>query len=213
MVMVTTLVALIIAGGALAVFEVISHRKALTKELSTIAAILAENSTAALTFDNARDAENVLAALASQSNVVSGCLYDTEDNLFATYLRRGAPARCPAVPAPDQVGFRRDGLVLMREVAQAGKRLGSLRLVASLSELRQRMNLFALVLLAVLSAAALAALALSSGLQRLVSRPILDLASTARLISERRDYALRAPHRTDDEVGVAVDAFNQMLER
>ena len=75
------------------------------------------------------------------------------------------------------------------------------------------MNLFALVLLGVLSVAALAALVLSSALQGVVSRPIFDLANTARQISERRDYSLRAPHRTDDEVGVAVHSFNQMLER
>ena len=213
MVMVTTCLALAIAGGALAIFEVISHRKAVAKELSTIAAILAENSTAALTFDNAEDADNVLGALASQSDVVSGCLYGDDGALFASYIRPGGGGTCPVRPQPQAAGFRGDSIVHYRPVAQGGKPLGTLRLVASLAELRQRMNLFGAVLLVVLSAAALAALALSSALQRLVSRPIFELSRTARQISERQDYTLRAPHRSDDELGVAVDSFNQMLDR
>ena len=32
-------------------------------------------------------------------------------------------------------------------------------------------------------------------------------------MSQSHDYTLRAPHRTEDEVGAAVDAFNEMLDR
>jgi PAS domain S-box-containing protein len=212
MVMVTTCVALAVAGLALAIFEVISHRRTLEKEISTISAILAENSTGALSFDNIEDAEGVLAALSSQSNVLSGCLYDADGRLFASYTRPRSGASCPPA-AGEPPGFQGNRYVHHRLVEQGGKPLGTLRLVATLAELRQRMNLFALVLLGVLSVAALAALVLSSALQRVVSRPIFDLATTARRVSERRDYSLRAPHRSDDEVGVAVDAFNQMLAR
>ena len=211
MVMVTTCAALAFAGGALAVFEVINHRRTLAR-LSTIAAILAENSTAALAFDNSQDAEDVLAALSAQSNVVAACLYATDGTLFASYLRPRTDATCPP-PQPQVAGFLGNRYVHYHRVEQSGKPLGTLRLVGSLAELTERMNLFALVLLGVLSVAALAALVLSSALQGVVSRPIFDLANTARQITDRRDYSLRAPHRSDDEVGVAVHSFNQMLER
>jgi uncharacterized membrane protein affecting hemolysin expression len=131
MVMVTTCAALAFAGGALAVFEVISHRRTLAKELSTIAAILAENSTAALAFDNSQDAESVLAALASQSNVVSGCLYATDGTLFASYLRPHTGASCPP-PQPEVAGFQGPSYIHYKPVEQAGKALGTLRLVGSL---------------------------------------------------------------------------------
>jgi signal transduction histidine kinase len=213
MVMVTTCVALALAGAALAVFEVVSHRRALAKEVATVAAVLAENSTAALTFDNAHDAENVLGALASQPNVISACLYAADAQLFAVYLRAGAGAGCPPDRRPDRAGFVPEGLIHHQPVVQAGRTLGNLRVLATVREIEQRIELFALVLLAALTGAALAALALSSALQRLVSRPILDLSATATRISERQDYTLRAPRRTQDELGLAVDAFNQMLDR
>jgi light-regulated signal transduction histidine kinase (bacteriophytochrome) len=55
------------------------------------------------------------------------------------------------------------------------------------------------------------ALLLSSRLQRLISGPILALADTARAVSERRDYTIRAAKRSADELGALVDAFNDML--
>ena len=59
----------------------------------------------------------------------------------------------------------------------------------------------------------LVALALSNALQQRISQPILALADTARVISERRDYSVRAQKLSGDEVGLLTDAFNKMLTR
>jgi light-regulated signal transduction histidine kinase (bacteriophytochrome) len=53
---------------------------------------------------------------------------------------------------------------------------------------------------------------LSRVLQRRVSLPILQLAETARAISEQRDYSVRAAKLGDDELGRLTDSFNQMLD-
>jgi light-regulated signal transduction histidine kinase (bacteriophytochrome) len=52
---------------------------------------------------------------------------------------------------------------------------------------------------------------LSKFLQRGVSTPILALAETAKVISEQKDYSVKATKLSDDEVGSLTDAFNQML--
>jgi signal transduction histidine kinase len=212
-VMSTTLAALSLAGGGLALFERQSHRRSLERELGTLADIVNQNLAAPLILERADSAETALRALAAQPQVISACLYGSAGELFARYVRAGDPARCPAAPAPSRAGFTGRTLVLYRAVVVSGQPPGTLRLVASLDELERQIRLFALVLLLVLTGAALAALLLSSGLQRLVSRPILELARTAQQISREHDYTLRAPLRSGDEVGVAVQAFNRMLDR
>ena len=48
-------------------------------------------------------------------------------------------------------------------------------------------------------------------LQRVISRPIAELAGTARAIAHGKTYGLRVPLRTHDEIGDLVQAFNGML--
>jgi signal transduction histidine kinase len=209
-VMSTTVAALCLAGGGLALFEVQSHRRTLAKELGTMADIVIQNLAAPLILERPDSAETALRALASQPQVMSACLYGSAGELFARYVRAG---QCPTTPTPAEAGFTGRTLTLYQPVVVSGQPPGTLRLVANLTELERQIRLFGLVLLLVLSGAALAALVLSSALQRLVSRPILELARTAQQTSGEPDYTLRAPQRTGDEVGVAVDAFNRMLDR
>jgi signal transduction histidine kinase len=57
----------------------------------------------------------------------------------------------------------------------------------------------------------LAALLVSSRLQRVISEPTLRLAEMASRVSAERDYSLRAAKRGNDEIGILVDSFNEML--
>ncbi|HEX7452359.1 MAG TPA: ATP-binding protein, partial [Polyangiaceae bacterium] len=113
----------------------------------------------------------------------------------------------------DGVKFEGSMLVQSSAVMLGPQRIGTLRLVATQGALWRRLKLFCVVLTLVLMISALAGLLLSSRLEGVVSLPILELATTARRIADQRDYALRAPRHSDDEVGVAVGAFNQMLDR
>jgi PAS domain S-box-containing protein len=215
-VMLTTCASLALAGLALVVFEWIIGRRALHREIEAVADIVASTSTATLTFADERTALDTLSKLRAQPRILSGCFYGEDGNLLASYPQAAGPSArvpCPSRVGPDEARFEPNLLVLQRPVFFNGERIGSVRLVTSLAELEQRVQAFGLVLLGTLSAAALVALLVSSRLQRLVSRPVLDLAATASRISEKRDLGLRALKEGRDEIGVAVDAFNQMLDR
>jgi len=64
-----------------------------------------------------------------------------------------------------------------------------------------------------MAVALVAAYLLSRVLQGTISQPILALAETARAVSTRQDYSVRAPKLGEDELGTLTDAFNQMLGR
>jgi signal transduction histidine kinase len=53
---------------------------------------------------------------------------------------------------------------------------------------------------------------LASRLQRRITEPLDSVAAAARQIVIHRNYAVRARKTSDDEIGVLVDAFNNMLE-
>jgi signal transduction histidine kinase len=75
----------------------------------------------------------------------------------------------------------------------------------------QRVRHYLGIAAVVILAAMAVALALSSRLQRVVTVPVLDIASIAREVVEQGDYSRRARKRSDDEVGSLADAFNAML--
>src|SRR5215471_5681209 len=78
-----TVVALTVA--AFIVHESIAFRQSLGRNLSTIAAITAENSIRALKFRIQRDAVDTLAALRAEPHIEAAALYDSDGKLFAHY--------------------------------------------------------------------------------------------------------------------------------
>jgi signal transduction histidine kinase len=108
-------------------------------------------------------------------------------------------------------GFRDDGLQMFQPVKHDGETIGFVAIESDMRELTDRVRLLAGIVIGVLIIAGLVALLLSAKLQRVVTQPILQLADTARQVSEKKDYALRAPPAYRDEVGALVDSFNEML--
>ena len=65
--------------------------------------------------------------------------------------------------------------------------------------------------LLILAVSGLLAYLLGDRLQELISEPLMHLARSAKAVSARKDYAIRAQKRTNDELGQLVDGFNEML--
>jgi signal transduction histidine kinase len=201
---------LLLAGLALIVFNVKRFKEEMRDDLTTLAQIVAQNSTAAIAFKDKTVATDTLNALSARKPIVAAAFYDEGGKLLAQY-QRNPGVRFPSRPQSDGSNFVAGGLDVFRHVELDHQRIGTFYLRSDLSELTSRIKVQAITVGAVFLASGLAALFLSSGLQRLVSGPILDLSETARAVSEKRDYSLRAQKRGGDELGQLVDAFNQML--
>jgi PAS domain S-box-containing protein len=214
-----TLIVLLTSGAALVVtcavfmaYEWATARAAMERDINTLADFLGANTTAALAFHDAKAASETLSTLRAQRPITSAALYGNDGRLLASYRRAGFAALVPASPpnvgAPQWGGGR---LTLTTPVYLEGDRLGTLWLEADLAEMEGRIERYAAIVAAVLLAAAGISLLLSSRLQRFITRPIEGLAGTARLVAEGRNYAVRAERHGQDEVGLCIDAFNEML--
>jgi signal transduction histidine kinase len=209
--MLTSGIVVVLTCGAFLANEVVSFRQAMVRQTKTLAQVIASNSTAALAFDNKGDATNVLAALAAEPHIISAALYDRDGVLFATYPASAPGTRFPAAPEQEGHRFGPDDLVLFERVIYQRRQLGTLYMQSDLGAVYERFTNYGVIALGIALLTSGVAWLLSARLQRHISRPILALADTARVISERRDYSLRAERFGDDELGRLTDAFNSML--
>jgi PAS domain S-box-containing protein len=197
--------------AALVFYQVFNFRRTLARDTTVLTDVLARNSQADLAFQDPDAASQTLQALEAEPAVAAACLYDAKGNPFAQYTRSGAKiAVLTNAPAIGQ-RFEPDWLIVSRPIMLSEKRIGTIYLQASLQGLHDRLWWSVELGFPVLAICILAALALSSQLQRPISQPILALAETARVVAERHDYTVRAASQSGHELGLLTGAFNHML--
>ena len=214
----TTLFLLVTGGAMLAMrlafltFEYITFREATARQLQLLGGIAASNSTAALAFDNAADAKEILQGLRVHPHIAAACIYRADGTLFASYPAGLPAADLPADPGPS--GYRFDGSQLLgvQPIREGTRQLGTLYIRLDTGAvvrawLVQALVLAVLVMLVILFLTFLAA----QRVQRQISAPILSLAETARQITSTRDFSVRARRFGDDEIGELADDFNRMI--
>ncbi|HYJ14010.1 MAG TPA: ATP-binding protein [Candidatus Limnocylindria bacterium] len=210
-ILLASVIVLFVTAGAFVTYEAVSFQYRLVRNLSTLARVIADNSAAPLAFDNKAVADEILAALRAEPDIEAAAIYDGRGNVFAKYPPALQPAALPARPGRPGYEFKNNGLVLFEPITQEVKQIGTLYLQSSFRGLYEQLWRYGLIVLAVLCGAFIAALILSTLLQKRISGPILALTHAAETITQRGDYSVRAPKLTDDELGTLTDAFNRML--
>ncbi len=192
-------------------YDWVTFRRAMRNDLTTLGGVLANNSTAAITFQDAEAAEDILRGLRVHPHIAAAALYGGDGWLFAAYARKTEPESAPVTAQADGVRFETGRLVLFLPVELDAKRIGTLYLRSDLRELEARRRLYAGIVLLVLASSLLVTLLVAAVLKKAIAGPVLALAQTARRVAQDRDYALRVIKTSEDEVGQLTDRFNAML--
>ena len=203
---------LLLACGVLATYQLFDFKQSLVHNTTVLADVLAQNTRAALAFQDNNAAQQTLLALESEPNVSAACLYNANGDPFATYARAGTKTILPGKPGSDGHRFEPSHLLLFRPLILNHKRIGTIFLQADLQGVYDRLRLFGGIALLVLLGSFFVAFAISAPLQRPISRPILALAETARQIATHKDYTVRVLPQGRNETGRLTEAFNQLLE-
>ena len=195
---------------AFLVLDSISSRGSLDAHLSTLADVVGKNSTAALNFRDQAAAIEVLGALRAEPSLVTACLYDSSNSLFAQYERDSRTHTCPK-DRKEVLAPSRDFPSVTRSVSHRDEFLGSVVLISDVQELKRRRKLL------LLSAGILLVLALSIGgafgllLRRKILKPISDLFLAMKRVQVERAYSARVSVSGSDEIAHLGIGFNAML--
>lgn len=210
-ILMTSLVALLVSAIALLTYEARAYRAFLINDLTTQANILASVSAPSLAFEDAIAAEEALELLTNRSGIVAGAVYRSDGQLFATYQRAGEITEFPAEAGSTTPRVGDADLSLFHPVVRNDERLGTVYLKADY-ELGNRIRDYLLILAGAAVVSLVVAVLVSLWLQGSVTGPIMSIKNVAQKIVRERDFMLRAPKTTHDEIGLLADAFNTMLE-
>ncbi|OLE66904.1 MAG: hypothetical protein AUG09_05205 [Acidobacteria bacterium 13_1_20CM_2_68_7] len=212
--MLTSSAALLLACVSFMTYESVTMRQQMARELSALAGIIGDNSTAALSFNDRKAAEETLATLAAKDQIVAAALYAADGALFARYLRAGArPETVPAAPEEEGYRFVSGGLELFSPVLMDRDHIGTVYVRSDLSLMVARLKRYIAIVIVVMAASTILALLLASRLQEVISGPIQELVETTRVVATGKNYAVRAVRRSRDEMGLLIDGFNDMLSQ
>ena len=208
-VMATTLAALLVSVGIIIGYDLRSYQRTLLNDMTTQAELVGHMTSAALTFDDPRLANENLALLRTRPMVRAAAIYDANGDLFASYR---APDETRAMPpqlsgAPSSDG---DDLVVHQRIVEDGETLGTVYLRAENQLMARTIDYLSIAFGVTLLAMGVAYL-LMRRMGRIVTAPIVALTEIARDVVATRDYSRRAPRISDDEAGELVDSFNAML--
>ena len=214
-IMATSGVALLLACVAFVAYDQVSTRQWLAGDLTSQANMVGTSVTAAIAFNDRDSARDILSSLHVDQDIAQAYIRVQSGERFAEYNRTGQENYFGLTEGNSgETQFVNGNLFATQPVILDGETLGTVTLVSSVGKyLRTRLRKQTTVVIAVIAGSLLVAFLISSRLQRVISKPILELADTTRAVSIRKDYSIRAERRSGDETGLLIDGFNEMLSQ
>lgn len=213
--LITAYAVLLVTLSIQTVSDLIKSRSALVTNLEVLAEVIGANAEAALMFEDKESATSLLKGFNSAPHIQSAFLLTPEGNEIATYNRRGGQPWSLTFDDLEQplTVFSNTRLHLYRPIYLDDQLIGAIYIQSDLAQLYLQLtrNLL-MALIAALISVILASI-LASRLQKLLGRPIIELAQTISSMSQKEQYDQQVHKFYNDEIGQLYDCFNDMLMR
>ncbi|MDB6017900.1 MAG: Integral rane sensor signal transduction histidine kinase [Pedosphaera sp.] len=206
---------LCVAISALFLFQVLNFRSNFQRDTATLAVIMANQSTAAMSYKDEQTANEVVGSLKAKPTVLAASLVLPDGTALAHFGQAEDARSRSQFPPAGQQRFTGGQLLVTQPITLRGERVGTLFLRSDYQRtFLELLGFYGLVVLAITLVSIGLAVFLSSRLGRGITQPILDLARTAQIVGELKDYSVRATVNSQgDELGRLSESFNEMLSR
>jgi two-component system sensor histidine kinase/response regulator len=209
------LLVLILALLIFSITGVLRQQTSMMQQLRGMAQVLAANAESAVVFGDNEAAVTSLSSLRERSEVLASRIVRPNGDVFAVYPQNAPREIFNSTPQDiyQAMPFTATRLRLDWPMhTHAGdESLGTLSMVIDLSEMWAQIRQDTISTLLAGLAVFLLAVMLATRLQKRISQPIHELASTAREVAQTQRYDLHIKRTSEDEIGDLVDSFNDML--
>ena len=212
--MAVNLMTLLMVFAGFLIYDRLGIRRTMVAQTATIADVMAYNCTAALLFDDEKDARETLLFFKTRASIISAWIFTEKGTILADYVRPGLKnAKKPPEIRKEGHYFENGSLNFFKTVDMAGKRIGTVYIQSDMHEMAEVTHGHAYIAALGLLFALIFSYLISIRMQRAIVNPILDLEALSRSVSENKDYSVRGSKHGNDEIGSLVGAFNEMLHQ
>jgi len=208
--MVVSIITLILTCVAFTAYDIISFRRSMIRDTSTLADLVASNSTAPIVFNDSTAANETLSALSAKKQIEFASIHNKDGELIARYIRSDIKRE---IISPDNnfygSKFENNHLIIRKSILLGNENIGTLYIVSDTQEMNNRLKQYSYIVMFIIFLLILLALLLSSKLQYLISKPILELSKLAKKVS-KGDFTQKADIKSKDEIGALAETFNIM---
>lgn len=186
-----------------------SYHRSLKQELTLVAELLGQTSTAAVTFNDDATARELLGYLRVHESIRYAEIRDRSGHVLATFGARtlANPERSAGwIPSPDEL------IEVTHPIVLEGKVIGELMLQADLQRLHHQLREYLTALILLGGLGGLLAVLLSGWSTAAVLRPIAEMVAVTQEIAQG-DLDRRVQVLTRDEIGTLGNSFNEMVEK
>ena len=226
--MFTSAILLTVVSSLVLISGVYTARTAITHELQILASTISANSHKPIILGNYKEIDSLLAGLIYQDNIRAAYFFDGTGAPVSQHLaQRDSQFVLQSLTKdfdPANNHFWHDStteqfiisfahISLFAPVFYQDERIGTLYLLSDLNSLYSYLGNVAYIIILSLLIMTCLAWFLAGWLQKPISVPLLKLATLMETISHNKDYSYRAVKVNNDEIGILVDGFNQVLEQ
>ena len=213
---------LFVASVFLCAQRVMEYKKDLLNTARMSSKMVSANVSAALLFNDQNAAQEILGSLEAFDIVEQAHILDTNGKIIASYTNQNAnhPDIKAQIASLQARGIHEQGgtylfmdktLQFASPILMGDKNLGRLYVLASTQKIFSNIRTFVVITLAVAALVSLLAFFLNQKILRKVLRPLKELAQVVKTVSQTKNYALRVPQRSSDDLGKVMEGFNGML--
>ena len=151
-IMLTSSISLLIISSALIIYDRNKTQELWTQKVLVLGEVIADRSTAAISFNDENLARENLSALRALPAIMLGCIYDVSKNLFASYRPdESEVSSCPQTLSDKFIEYERDYMASRTPILLNDAEIGSVYIVVSLAEVNSRLIDYLRVVLIVYS--------------------------------------------------------------